>query len=74
MLGKCAKCPDKEEQIAYLREELRKTTDRLLAATSLQTFQAISLSAPSGDFYGGDDDEMIEYNHMGQKVLVTKKQ
>lgn len=70
----CSKCEVYAEEVKYLREELRKTTDRLLAATNLQAYQAVSLTAPSGEFYGGEGDEQIEYGQYGQKMLVTKKQ
>lgn len=70
----CAKCPDKDEQIAWLRDELKRATDRLLAMTNPQAYQAVSFSPPTGEFYGSESDEQVEYGAYGQKLIVSKKQ
>lgn len=72
---KCAKCESNEEQIAYLREELRKATDRLLAVSNITAYQAVSPTAiNTADFYGHESDEQVEYGVNGQKIIVSKKQ
>lgn len=70
---KCSKCEAQENEISFLREEIRRLTDRLIAMANPIAYQAVNQSGrDSSEFYGFDTDEMISYNEFGQKIIVTK--
>ena len=65
----CQKCSLLKEVLEYEREKNRQLLDRLLGPSQA--------SVPKGfdpkDYYGGGNDEMIEYDEYGQKIIVTRK-
>lgn len=71
----CSKCSVMESEVKFLREEVRRLLDRLLAVTNPYAYQAVqSPLVPPEDCYGSSTDEMIEYDPItGQRILVTKK-
>jgi len=75
MFGRCPKCQTLESEVAFLREELKRLTDRLLAVTQPQAYQAIHYPAMNQeDTYGSDEDDIIEYGIYGQRLIRVKKQ
>ncbi len=74
----CKKCESLEAEVAHLRgqastlqEQIGKLVDRLLAVTAphaLVDWNPIKPSDPK-DYYGGGDDEMIEYDEFGQAFV-----
>ena len=73
MFGKCLKCKTLESEVLFLREEVRRLSDRLLAVTQPLAYQAIQFpNMHPEDCYGSDTDEMIDYGQMGQKVIRVK--
>lgn len=71
----CSSCKIYADEVKFLREELKRAADRLLALTDVTAYQAISPpSKPEGEFYGGDGDEQIVFGPMGQRLIATRKQ
>lgn len=70
---KCAKCETLERENQFLRDQNEKLLDRCMALADARAYAAVRV-VPEDDntFYGGGDDEMIDYNEYGQKVIVKK--
>lgn len=72
---KCAKCEAHEDEIEYLRGQIKTMTDRLVALANLQAFQAVSFErGNASEFYGGGEgDQYVGYDKFGAKVLLEKE-
>lgn len=73
----CSKCVLLQEEIKFLRETNQKLTDRLIAMANPQAYAAVQFN-PQGfdpsEFYGGEHDEMVGHNELGQKIIYKKKE
>ena len=65
----CEKCKTLEGEVAHLREQNSKLMDRLVALVDARAYGAIHTELmPSKEYFGGGDDEILEFNELGQEV------
>lgn len=70
---KCIKCEALMDENKFLREQTRALTNQIIALSNPQTYGILNPIAPSDEFYGGENDEMVTYNEYGEKIIVKKK-
>lgn len=79
----CKKCEVLADEVRTLRglvDKLQiqneKLTDRLIAITAPYAVSAVDPAKPSNpdDYYGGENDELIEFDEFGQKVIRLRGQ
>ncbi len=72
---RCQKCEVMEKELIYLREQNEKLTNKLLAVADVRAYTAVQFGNGQyrpEDYYGNDQDELIEYDDLGQKVIVKR--
>ena len=79
----CKKCEALTDEVENLRASLSKSqeqtgklVDRLIAVTSPDALAMLhpEKSYDPKDYYGNEDDEMIEFDEFGQKIIKVKGQ
>ena len=70
---KCARCVVLEAEVLHLRDQNEKLVDRLMAMADAKAYGAIHTPLESEGFYGGKDDEMIDYDLDGQRIVTKRK-
>lgn len=72
---KCRTCKTLTNEVAFLREQVKSMTDRLVALANPAALQALGFSQrlEENDFYGtSEQDEVIEYDNYGQRILTKR--
>ena len=76
LLG-CKKCQSLEEQVRFLREANEKLTQALIAMKDKPAFASVHAANGQHDtsgYYGGENDDLIEYDEFGREILVKRGQ
>jgi len=72
---KCKGCESLKEEIQFLREQNKGLTDRLTAIADVRAYSAVSLNSgrvDPKDYYGNEEDEFIEADQFGARMIVKK--
>lgn len=71
----CKSCKTLEQEVKFLREQVKAMTDRLVVLANPLALQALNptMQIAPEDFYGtSSQDEVISYNEYGEKILVKR--
>lgn len=68
---KCEKCKAYESEIAFLREQVKLLSEKVVALADTKAYGAIQMGRKPyvADEYFGSNDEVVEFNEFGEKVV-----
>lgn len=69
----CAKCHAHEDEIKFLREQVKTLTDKVLALASPATYSMIAGSTAADGFFGDGKDQYVGFDTFGQRILMQKE-
>lgn len=70
---KCKACEVRDKEINFLREQIEKMTDKLIALTSPLALSALRPDSNSNEYYGSGEELTLGWNEFGESVPMEKK-
>ena len=76
MMFSCKKCEALSDEVRAFRSQNQALIDRLTAIADVRAYTAVNFDKSEGndsDYYGGGDDEFIEVDDNGHKVIFKEE-